>query len=90
MSTSVRVWDGQTVVLGGLMSETVNTLKDQVPVLGDLPLVGRLFRSESKTINKKNLLIFVTPTLIDPAGNRVHSEEEMPSARDGIPPQAPR
>ncbi len=43
-------------------------------MLGDLPLLGRLFRSESKTSIKKNLLVFVTPTLIDPAGNRIHSE----------------
>jgi type II secretory pathway component GspD/PulD (secretin) len=49
-----------------------------------------LFRSESKTIQKKYLLVFVTPTLIDPAGNRVHSEEDIPFARDAVPPQAPR
>jgi general secretion pathway protein D len=87
MATSVNVWDGQTVVLGGLESETVGTLKDKVPLLGDLPLLGKLFRSESKTTNKKKLLIFLTPTLIDPAGNRLHTEEEMPFARDRIPSQ---
>src|ERR1035438_5016909 len=65
--STVNVWDGQTVVLGGLLSETVSTIKDQVPMLGDLPLVGRLFRNESKSTQKKNLLIFVTPLLIDPA-----------------------
>jgi general secretion pathway protein D len=87
MNTNVRVWDGQTVVLGGLPSETVSTLKDKVPLLGDLPLVGGLFRSESKATTKKNLLIFVTPTLIDPAGNRVHTEDETPAARNAVPPQ---
>ncbi len=90
MSTNVRVWDGQTVVLGGLPSETVSTLKDKVPLLGDLPLVGRLFRSESKATTKKNLLIFITPTLIDPAGNRVHTADELPSARNTVPPQPAR
>ena len=85
--SAVNVWDGQTVVLGGLLAETVTTIKDQVPVLGDLPLLGRLFRSQSKTTAKKNLLIFVTPTLIDPAGNRLHSEDEMPFAQTGIPVQ---
>ena len=90
MSTSVRVWDGQTLVLGGLLSETVNTLKDQVPMLGDLPLVGRLFRSESKNTHKRNLLVFITPTIIDPAGNRVHSEEEMPFSRNALPQQSAR
>jgi len=87
--STVNVWDGQTVVLGGLLSENVATVNDEVPILGDLPLIGRLFRSESKTTTKNNLLIFVTPTLIDPAGNRLHSEDEMPFAQTSIPVQAP-
>jgi general secretion pathway protein D len=87
--TSAIVWDGQTVVLGGLISENVTKTKDKVPMLGDLPLVGRLFRSESSMTSKKNLLIFVTPTIIDPAGNRMHSEEEMPFAQNAVPPQRP-
>jgi general secretion pathway protein D len=90
MCTNVRVRDGQTVVLGGLLSETVNTIKDQVPILGSLPLVGSLFRSETKTTAKKNLLVFVTPTLIDPAGNRIHTEGELLLAPNGKPPQTPR
>ena len=87
--STVNVWDGQTVVLGGLLSESVSTIKDQVPILGDLPLVGGLFRSQSKSTSKKNLLIFVTPMLIDPAGNRLHTEDEMPFAQTGIPVQPP-
>lgn len=87
--TSVVVWDGQTVVLGGLISEDVQKVKDKVPVLGDLPLLGRFFRSESSKTSKKNLAIFVTPTLIDPAGNRLHSDEEMPFAQGGTPAQRP-
>jgi type II secretory pathway component GspD/PulD (secretin) len=58
-------------------------------MLGDLPLVGTFFRSESKNTTKDNLLIFVTPVLIDPAGNRLHSEDEMPFAQAGIPLQPP-
>lgn len=85
--TSAVVWDGQTIVLGGLISENVQKTKDKVPLLGDLPLVGRLFRSESALTKKKNLLIFVTPTIIDPAGNRVHGEEEMPFAKNAVPDQ---
>lgn len=85
--TTVNVWDGQTVVLGGLISDRVTSIKDKVPVLGDLPLFGRFFRAESKVTNKKNLVIFVTPTLIDPAGNRLHTDEEMPFALTSIPPQ---
>jgi type II secretory pathway component GspD/PulD (secretin) len=51
--------------------------------------VGRLFRNEASATRKKNLVIFVTPTIIDPAGNRFHSEDEMPFAQTGIPPQKP-
>jgi general secretion pathway protein D len=87
--TSAIVWDGQTVVLGGLIAENVTKVSDKVPVLGDLPVVGRLFRSESSSTSKKNLMIFVTPTIIDPAGNRAHSEDEMPFAQTSIPPQKP-
>jgi beta-lactamase regulating signal transducer with metallopeptidase domain len=90
MYASVNVLDGQTVVLGSPVFETVITIKDSVPLLGDLPLVGGLFRSKSKTISKKNLLVFITPTLIDPAGNRIHSEDEMPFTRDNVPQQPAR
>jgi type II secretory pathway component GspD/PulD (secretin)/tetratricopeptide (TPR) repeat protein len=85
--TSAVVWDGQTVVLGGLIAEKVTKIKDKVPFLGDLPIAGRLFRSESSQSQKKNLLMFVTPTIIDPAGNRMHSDEELPFAQNSFPSQ---
>jgi type II secretory pathway component GspD/PulD (secretin)/tetratricopeptide (TPR) repeat protein len=85
--TSTVVWDGQTMVLGGLISEDVRNVKDKVPVLGDLPFLGKLFRSESKSTSKKNLIIFVTPTIIDPAGNRVNTDNEMPFSKNAVPPQ---
>jgi general secretion pathway protein D len=87
VTTSAIVWDGQTVVLGGMIAESVAKTKDQVPFLGDLPVLGKLFSSESKQTSKANLIIFVTPTIIDPAGNRVHSEDEMPFAKTAIPTQ---
>lgn len=76
--TSANVWDGQTIVLGGLIAENVSKIKDKVPVLGDIPLLGRFFRSESFATSKKNLVIFVTPKIIDPAGNRVHTDDNLP------------
>ncbi len=85
--TTVNIWDNQTVVIGGLISSDTASTKDKVPVLGDLPLVGNLFQSSSKTITKKNLMIFVTATIVDPAGNRVHSDDELPFAQTAIPPQ---
>jgi general secretion pathway protein D len=87
VTTSCIVWDGQTVVLGGLISDNVTRVKDQLPVLGDLPWVGRLFRSEQNQSTKQNLLIFVTPTIIDPAGNRVHTDEDLPFAQNSFPTQ---
>ncbi|MHB1306183.1 MAG: type II secretion system protein GspD [Limisphaerales bacterium] len=89
VTTSSIVWDGQTVVLGGLISESVNKVKDKVPVLGDLPVFGRLFRSEATQSKKKNLVIFVTPTIIDPAGNRIHSDDSLPYDPNRTPTQAP-
>lgn len=85
--TTVNIWDNQTVVLGGLISSSVQNTKDKVPFLGDLPVIGRLFQSQSKTTSKKNLMIFVTATIVDPAGNRVHSDDELPFNPPAIPPQ---
>jgi general secretion pathway protein D len=87
--TTVNIWDHQTIVLGGLISSSIQSTKDKVPMLGDLPLVGRLFQSQSKTTSRKNLMIFVTATIVDPAGNRVHSDDELPFAQSTIPPQQP-
>jgi general secretion pathway protein D len=89
VTTSAIVWDGQTIMLGGLIAEQVAKRKDKVPILGDLPLIGRLFRSEGSLTKKKNLIIFVTPTLIDPAGNRIHTEDNLPYDPNRIPEQTP-
>jgi general secretion pathway protein D len=85
VTTSVMVWDGRTIVLGGLISDDVRRRRDKVPVLGDLPLVGRLFRSESSGSAKRNLVIFLTAKIIDPAGNRVHTEDNLPYDPSLIP-----
>jgi len=87
--TAVNVWDNQTVVIGGLISSQVNSTKDQVPVLGDVPMIGRLFTSQSKSTTKNNLMIFVTATVVDPAGNRVHSDDDLPFAQTAVPVQPP-
>jgi len=75
LTTSIIIWDGQTVVLGGLMKDNVVKVDDKVPLLGDIPVLGRLFRSKSTTRGKRNLLIFVTARLIDPAGNLIHRQK---------------
>jgi general secretion pathway protein D len=79
VTTNVSVWDGQTVVLGGLMSESVQKTEDRVPIVGDIPLFGRLFRTNVDQHIKTNLVIFVTAHLITPGGlpfNPTEEEEE--------------
>ena len=73
MVTHAAIRDGQTLVLGGFPVEETRFSKDKVPVLGDIPLVGGLFRSESKSTVRKQLLVFVTATIVDPAGNRANA-----------------
>jgi general secretion pathway protein D len=76
VTTSVSVFDGSTVVLGGLMREDVQKVEDKIPLLGDIPLIGRLFRSSVDQHLKRNLVIFVSARLINAAGEPVHLEEE--------------
>ena len=68
VATSVSIYDGQTVVLGGLMREDIQKVTDKTPLLGDIPFAGALFRSQADQHLKRNLIIFVTATLMDPAG----------------------
>jgi general secretion pathway protein D len=67
--TEVTIFDGATVVLGGLTREQVETVHDSVPILGDIPLFGKLFQSKGETSQKRNLMIFVTANLISPGGS---------------------
>jgi general secretion pathway protein D len=64
MVTNLQVLDGQTAVLGGLTREDTQEIKDKVPGLGDLPLVGRLFQSKVSQRTKKDLIFFITARLI--------------------------
>ena len=64
ISTQVLVENGATIVLGGIFQQETNRNKSQVPLLGDLPVVGRLFKNSQEEIEKRELLIFVTPKII--------------------------
>jgi general secretion pathway protein D len=64
VGSTVLVDDGQIVVIGGLIQDTVNDGEEKVPVLGDIPLLGALFRYKTRTHNKTNLMIFLRPTLV--------------------------
>ncbi len=84
VTTSIVIWDGQTVVMGGLIREEMTTIKDKIPILGDIPLLGWLFRSDGSYSRKKNLLIFVTARLVDPAGRPIHREGTMAMPGEGL------
>lgn len=84
VTTSLVIWDGQTVVMGGLIREELVSFKDKIPFLGDIPLIGRLFRTEGQKSRKTNLLIFVTARLVNPAGKPVHKPEDRALPGTGI------
>lgn len=68
VNTSVMVKDGQTVIIGGLIREDIQHIKDKIPFLSSLPLAGPLFRSKTDRKLKKNLIIFVTPRILNADG----------------------
>ena len=64
VNTSVMVGSGDTIVIGGLLDEDVQESESKIPLLGDIPWLGRLFRSTSTTVKKRNLMVFIRPTII--------------------------
>ena len=76
LQSRVRLIDGETVGMGGLISDTVQLVDDKVPMLGDIPMLGRLFRSEASRKIKSNLVIFCTLRIINPDGSLVFPEDE--------------
>ena len=68
VNTSLTIYDGYTVAVGGLMREDVQNVEDKVPILGDIPIIGRLFQTKAENRIKSNLIIFVTAQIIDATG----------------------
>ena len=64
IQTTVLVEDGDTIVLGGLIDDDVQEIEKKIPILGDIPLIGRLFKSTSTSRSKRNLIVFMRPTII--------------------------
>lgn len=85
VNTSLTIYDGYTVAVGGLMREDVQKVEDKVPILGDIPIIGRLFQSESENRIKSNLIIFVTAQIIDATGRPLRGSDTGGS----IPVSAP-
>lgn len=74
VTTAVKIWDGATVVLGGAKIQKRTLVNDKLPILGDLPFVGRFFQSNVSKTETKNIIIFVTVSVIDPSGRKINRE----------------
>lgn len=72
--TTVLIKDDTTLILGGLMKDTVTEHNDKVPVLGDIPILGKLFSTKGKSKEKTELVIFITPHIIDPGKSTKEAE----------------
>lgn len=72
VNTNVLVDNGETVVLGGIFEQETKSSQTKVPFLGDIPYLGRLFRKDLKSDNKRELLIFVTPRIVNDSRTRNH------------------
>ncbi|MBR2425552.1 MAG: hypothetical protein IKB16_02300 [Lentisphaeria bacterium] len=83
INTTVISYDGETVVLGGVIRDRIAIVEDQYPILGDLPLMGRLFQSKGRGSEKVSLLIFLNNRLIKPDGSPIRENQErgIPSFR---------
>jgi general secretion pathway protein D len=94
LRNTVLAEDGQTVVLGGLIANNVQDTVSKVPLLGDIPVLGWLFKHKTKTETKTNLLIFITPRIIKNSGDMARvtnrSRQAMERFRpEGAPPLIP-
>ena len=72
-TTNVTIWDGNTIAIGGYISESVTGSEDKIPFAGDLPVVGKAFRSKTHDATKRALIIFVHAQLVDPGGNPINA-----------------
>lgn len=76
IDTSIQCTDNSTVVIGGMITDESDIINDKYPILGDIPLIGRLFQSKGKRTYKSNLLIFITCRLVNPDGSPFGSRED--------------
>ena len=88
VTTGLTIYDGYTVAVGGLMREDVQNVEDSVPILGDLPIIGRLFRTKAESRTKSNLIIFVTAEIIDAAGARINAPSGDALGAAAVAPQS--
>ncbi|MFC1621187.1 secretin N-terminal domain-containing protein [Candidatus Omnitrophota bacterium] len=105
VETTVLIKDNTTLILGGLMKDTITEYNDKVPILGDIPVLGKLFSTEGKSKEKTELVIFITPHIIDPGRStkeaefyakewkkkekNAETEKSEPKKKAGLKPEKP-
>ena len=77
INTDIMLYDGETIVLGGVNKDDTTTVNDKIPILGDLPVVGRLFQSKYSTSEKSSLLIFLSCRLVKPDGTAYYPDKQI-------------
>ena len=78
--TYVTARNGETIIAGGIVSDHTTSINDKIPILGDIPFIGRFFQSKGSKSTKRNLLVFVTFRLVKPDGSPVDARNQ----RDGL------
>jgi len=73
--TVVRIKDGETIIIGGLLQDEMRETRSKIPILGDLPLMGGLFRSKQAVRTKTDLFVFITPRILSQTGHLPEAEE---------------
>jgi type IV pilus secretin PilQ/predicted competence protein len=74
ITTKILMRDGQTLILGGLIGESVSTVRNQIPLLGSLPLIGWLFGRTQETVSRRELVILLTPHILDPVESKKRAD----------------
>jgi len=77
INTSIIAAHGQTIVLGGLMQESLSVSENKIPLIGDIPIIGNLFKSTQKTKDKTELLVLVTPTILTNSDDAVKVSDQL-------------
>ena len=86
-NTTVRVNDGQTIVIGGLVEQETRGVQTKVPVLGDIPIIGQIFKTKDIRTTQSELILFITPRVLSGTGHLPEAEEKRIQSqfRDGSP-----
>jgi type II secretory pathway component GspD/PulD (secretin) len=87
ITTQVLIPNADTLVMGGLVKDNPQSSSTKVPLLGDIPYLGYAFRSESKSVDKENLLIFITPTIVKDSDFQSYHSDFLKARPDASRPQ---